>query len=87
MPKKLKSPDKFRFMTEKSIREEKFQLTRWQSAQLRAKLPRAIYWHQLEKGGLIHWNWDLVCDFLIQGDCPSHQELVSEYIATLPQVN
>ena len=84
MPKKLKSPNKFRFMTEKSIRQEKFELTRWQSAQLRVKLPRGIYWIQLEKSGLVHWNWTLVSDFLINGDCPNHQELVTEYIATYP---
>ena len=80
MPKKLKSPDKFRFMTEKSIRQEKFELTRWQSAQLRSKLPINIYWMQLEKGGLVHWNWTLLQSYLINGDCPNQQKLIEEYL-------
>ena len=87
MPKERKSSDKFKFLTEKSIKQQKFELTRWQSAQLRSKLPRGIYWLQIEKKGLVHWNWDLVSDFLINGDCPSHRELVEEYIATLAKTS
>lgn len=56
MPKKQKIPDKFRFVTEKSLKREKYEITRWQSTQLRSKLPQFIYWHQIEKGGLIQWN-------------------------------
>ena len=90
MSKNLKNPDKpdkFKFLTEKSIRQEKFELTRWQSAQLRSKLPRGVYWIQIEKNGLVHFNWDLVSDFLINGDCPSHRALVEDYLATLPKAN
>jgi hypothetical protein len=88
MSKNLKNPDKpdkFQFLTEKSIRQKKLELTRWQSGRLRSKLPRGIYWLQLEKSGLVHWNYCLLRDFLINGDCPGHQALVEEYIATLPQ--
>jgi hypothetical protein len=83
MSKKPKNSDKFKFMTEKSIRQEKFELTRWQSAQLRSKLPVGIYWIKLEKS--IHWNHTLLMDYVVNHDCPSHQALVEEYIATLPQ--
>ncbi len=76
---------KFRFITEKSIRREKIELTRWQSAQLRAKLPRGIYWLQIEARGMISWNYTLMQDYLINGDSPSHRALVEEYIATLHQ--
>jgi hypothetical protein len=85
MPKKLQNSDKFRFITERSLKQEKYELTRWQSAQLRAKLPRGIYWLQIEKGGLIQWNWTLLQSYLLNGDCPAHQALVEEYMSTLPQ--
>jgi hypothetical protein len=87
MPKKLQTPDKFKFMTERSIRQEKFELTRWQSAQLRAKLSKGIFWIQLEKGGLIHWNVTLLQSYLLNGlESPITQALVEEYVSTLPQV-
>jgi hypothetical protein len=86
MAKKLQPPDKFKFMTERSIKREKYELTAWQSAQLRAKLPKGIYWLQIEKGGLIQWNWTLLQSYMLNGaDCPQHRALVEEYIATLPQ--
>jgi hypothetical protein len=86
MPKKLRNPDKFKFLTERSLKQEKFEMTRWQSAQLRSKLPKGIYWLQIAPGGLIQWNWDLLQDYLVNGDCDSHRALVEEYLATLPQV-
>jgi hypothetical protein len=86
MPKKLQTPDKFKFMTERSIRAEKYELTRWQSAELRRKLPRGLYWHQIEKGGLVQFNWTLLQSYLINGgDSAEHQALLEEYIATLPK--
>ena len=42
--------------------------------------------YQLEKGGLVHWNWDLLKSYLLNGDCPAHHALVQEYTSTLPQV-
>ena len=85
MAKKLKNPDKFKFLTERSLQQEKFEMTRWQSAQLRAKLCRGIYWLQIEKGGLIQWNWTLLQSYLVNGaDSPETIALVEEYIATLP---
>ncbi len=63
-------------MTERSIRAEKYEMTRWQSGQLRAKLPRGTYWLQIETGGLIQWNWTLLQSYLFNGaDSPEHQAL------------
>jgi hypothetical protein len=91
MPKKIKNsgqPDKFKFMSEKSIRAEKFELTRWQSSQLRSKLPKGIYWLQIEKRGLIQWNWTILQSYLLNGaNCLEHQALISEYVETLPKAN
>ncbi len=86
MTKKLQPLDKFKFMTERSIKREKYELTAWQSAKLRAKLSKGIYWLQIEKGRLIQWNWTLLQSYMLNGaDCPQHRALVEEYIATLPQ--
>jgi hypothetical protein len=86
MTPKLQQTDKFKFMTERSIKRDKYELTSWQSAQLRAKLPKGIYWLQIESRGLIQWNWTLLQSYLLNGvDSPIHQALVEEYIATLPQ--
>jgi hypothetical protein len=84
MSKKAGS-DKFRFLTERTIRQEKLEFTKWQSAQLRAKLPRGIYWIQIADRGGISWNWTLLQHFLLNGDCPSHRALVEEYISTIAQ--
>jgi hypothetical protein len=85
MPKKLTNPDKFKFLTERSLKQEKFDMTRWQSTQLRAKLSKGLYWLQIEKGGLIQWNWTLLQSYLVNGaDSPETIALVEEYIATLP---
>jgi hypothetical protein len=83
--KKISNTDRFRFLTERSIKQDKIELTRFQSAQLRAKLPKGIYWLQIADKGLIQWNWTLLQDYLINGDRPEHQALIEEYIATLPQ--
>jgi hypothetical protein len=86
MTKKAQSSDKFKFMTERSIRAEKYELTRWQSAQLRRKLPRGLYWLQIERGGLVQFNWTLLQSYLLNGmDSVEHQALVEEYISTLPK--
>ncbi len=84
MARKLNNPDKFKFHTERSLKQEKFELTSFQSVKLRASLPKGIYWLQIVKGGLIQWNWTLLQDYLINGDCPSHRALVEEYMSTLP---
>jgi hypothetical protein len=78
---------KFAFLTEAYIREHYLQLTPHQSRDLRAALPRGIYWLQTVKGGLIHWNWSLLQSYLLDGctSTPSHRELVEEYVSTLPQ--
>lgn len=77
---------KFAFLTEGYITENYVQLTPYQSRKLRAKLPRSIYWLQLEKGGLVQWCWVLLHSYLTHGlESPITQALVEEYIATLPQ--
>jgi hypothetical protein len=40
----------FKFLSEAAIRAERFDLSTWQSAQLRAKLPKGIYWIQPVEG-------------------------------------
>lgn len=81
----MKSKTTFIFKTERTIRNEHLELTKWQSADLRRKLPRGIYWIQIERGGLIQWNVPLLVDYVVNGDRPEHQQLVEEYISTLPQ--
>ncbi len=50
MKKLPPTTDRFRFLTEKSIKRDKIELTRFQSAQLRAKLPKGIYYIQCDNG-------------------------------------
>jgi hypothetical protein len=84
MAKKLQDCDKFKFLSERSVKERKIEFTRWHSAQLRAKLPRGIYWIQIAEKGSIQWNWTILQDYLINGkDRPEHQALIEEYLATL----
>jgi hypothetical protein len=86
MTKKLKDSDKFKFITKRTIREEKAEITDWQLARLQSKLPRGIYWIQIEKRGLVHFNWTLLQSYLIHGlESPITEALTEEYIATLPQ--
>jgi hypothetical protein len=76
----------FKFLSEAAIRAERFDISAWQSAQLRATLPKGIYWIQPVERGKILWNLILLIDYLTSGDRPEHQILVEEYIATLPSV-
>ena len=77
---------KFTYLTEAYIAEHHVQLTPYQSRQLRAKLPKGIYWLQIEKGGLVQWNWCLLNSYLTHGlESPITTALVEEYMATLPQ--
>jgi hypothetical protein len=84
MKQKSQPSDRFKFLAERTINSEKLEITRFQSTQLRAKLPKGVYWLQIAKGGLIQWNWTLLQDYLINGDRPDHQALVEEYLMTLP---
>jgi hypothetical protein len=81
---KNKALDKFRFITERTLRQESIEITRNQSAALRAKLPKGIYWIQ-PTGRTILWCQTLLVDYLVNGDCRSHQALVEEFLAGLPQ--
>ena len=82
--KKTQTKPKFQFLTGKHIKANLFQLTRWQAAKLRESLPRGIYWVQLAQGGQFHWNWTLLQDYLVNGDRPEHQELIGEFVLSLP---
>jgi len=80
------NPDKFKLYSQRTLQEQKADLTRWQLAQLKGKLPRGIYWVQLEKRGVIQWNWTLLQSYLVHGaESPITLALQEEYIATLPQ--
>ena len=86
MAKTLQKPDKFKLYSQKSLQELKADLTRWQLSQLRGKLERGIYWFQLEKGGVIHWNWTLLQSYILHGEhSTEHIALVAEYMDTLPK--
>lgn len=76
--------NRFKLITESSLKKDCIELTRWQSAELRRNLPKGIYWIQITPGGLIHWNWELLQSYLLVGaNDPSHRALVEEYISTL----
>jgi hypothetical protein len=82
----MKVATKFVFKTERSIRENHIEITKWQSADLRRKLPKGVFWLQIERGGLVQFNWILLNSYLLHGlDSPITQALVDEYMATLPQ--
>jgi hypothetical protein len=74
----------FKFISESAIRKDYVDLSPWQSIELRAKLPKSIYWIQPTERGKIHWNIDLLQSYLINGNCPQHQSLVDEFSATIP---
>jgi hypothetical protein len=81
-PKKIRI---FKFVSEATIRKDYMDLSPWQSIELRAKLLKSIYWIQPSPRGKIMWNIDLLQSYLLQGDCPQHQALVDEFLATIPQ--
>jgi hypothetical protein len=83
-PKNRPPRNNFRFITERSLRQDSIEITRWQSANLRSKLPKGIYWLQ-PTGRVILWNWVLLQDYLVNGDRAEHQALVEEYLASLTQ--
>lgn len=81
---KIQNSDNFPFLNEKTIRRDHLQLTPWQSAKLRERLTRGVYWIQLVDRGVIMWNHRLLVDLLIRGDRPEHQALVEAYLQSLP---
>jgi hypothetical protein len=58
-----------------------------QRVALQKTLPSPLYWVQFPGGRKIFWNWELVRDYLIRGNTtdPAHQQLVEQYLSTLPQ--
>jgi hypothetical protein len=76
----------FKYISEATIRKDYIDLSAWQSIELRAKLPKGIYWIQPSARGKIHWVWELLQSYLLDGaDSANHQALVEEYIATRHQ--
>jgi hypothetical protein len=75
----------FKFVSEATIRKDYIDLSPWQSIELRAKLAKGLYWIQPTERGKIHWNLELLQDYLVNGLCDSHYALVEEYRSTLPQ--
>ena len=75
----------FKFVSEAEFRRDYYSLSRWEFDQLREKLQKFTYWIQPTERGKIHWNRDLLIDYLSNGDRPEHQKLLEEYISTLPQ--
>lgn len=80
----MKTKTKFVFKTEKTIREQHIEITPWQSAELRRKLPKSLYWLQPQERGMILWNVPLLVDYLVNGDRPEHQALVELFLSELP---
>ncbi|ABW27282.1 hypothetical protein [Acaryochloris marina] len=75
----------FPFVDTRTLRTH-FQLGKFCESRLREQLPSPIYWIQPERKVL--WNIRLVQDYLLNGDGPSHQRLVEEYLSTLePQID
>ncbi|MDX1977187.1 MAG: hypothetical protein SFT94_05895 [Pseudanabaenaceae cyanobacterium bins.68] len=60
-----------------------FAIGKFGEAQLRAKLPKNLYWIQPNRKVL--WNFKLVQDYLINGDGAEHQKLRESFLATLPK--
>jgi hypothetical protein len=75
----------FRFLSEAAVRRDYIDITPWQSVELRSRLPKGIYYLQPTEKGKIHWNIQLLQSYLVNGESQSHQALVDEYLATLPQ--
>lgn len=75
----------FKFVSESTIRKDYIDLSPWQSIELRAKLQKSVYWIQPSPRGKIMWNIECLQSYLLQGDCPQHQALVDEFLATIPQ--
>jgi hypothetical protein len=77
---------KFVFVTEKFIRENHQQLSRYQFERLRMTLPKSIYWIQpCGKGGSVLWNLPLFLSAMANGaESPQTHSLTAEYMATLP---
>jgi hypothetical protein len=76
---------RFQFMTEAFIRENYIQFTPFQSSHLRKILPKGIAWVQIVKGGIVHWNWIILNDYICNGKI--NQSLVDEYLSTLPKAS
>jgi hypothetical protein len=74
-------PENFRYVDTRTLRAS-FQVGKFGEAALRQKLPSPLYWIQPDRK--ILWNFELVRDYLLNGDGPAHQRLVEEYLATLP---
>lgn len=74
---------RFPFVSKRELTEH-FQLSNYQQADLKRKLPSPIYWIQPVPGGNNLWNLCLIRSFLLNGlDSEAHKRLVEEFIATM----
>ncbi len=71
------------FVCSKTVRDRYFDYGKYGEAQLRKKLPRPLYW--IRPARKVLWNVRLLQDFLLHGDRPDHQNLVEQYLKTLPR--
>jgi hypothetical protein len=77
----------FKFVSESAIRKDYIDLSPWQFIELRAKLPKNVYWIQPSPRGKIHFNIELLQSYLLTGlDSPETQALTEAYVASLPQI-
>jgi hypothetical protein len=47
-------------------------------------LPRGIYWYTLPGSDRIIWVKDLVRDWMVNSNSPSHQKAIERYLKSLP---
>ncbi|MBW4552957.1 MAG: hypothetical protein KME35_17885 [Aphanocapsa sp. GSE-SYN-MK-11-07L] len=83
MAKTIAPKQQFMFVGS-AVLEARLDLRKTQRVELQKQLPCPLYWFQFPGGRKVFWNWELVQDYLINGDGPNHQRLVEQYLATLP---
>lgn len=71
---------RYPFVDTRSLRQH-FQLGKFGEAALRRKLPSPIYWIQPDRK--ILWNFELIKNYLLNGDCPAHRKVVESYLQSI----
>ena len=80
----MKGSEEFTFIGSDKL-EKILDVRKGQRGQLRSHLKEGIYWFQVPGGRKIFWNWTLIRDYLINGPRLAHDQLVQEYLLTLPE--
>lgn len=68
------------FISTATLRKH-FDIGKFGEAELRKKLPSPLYWIQPDRKVL--WNFILLRDYLLKGDCDEHQKLIQKYLDAL----